>query len=852
MKPSENRNEGVSGNGGGIWRDSSYEFWRNDGASEKGDGGSEFHFQQQKAAEDPTSKLIGEFLHKQKASGGFSLDMDLEMQELKQGGNAEDVISVSPVSESPLKARSSPSDETRARVSFKQQQVPKSGEEEVQVLRCTSNASFRSNSSCMRRSTIQTNKNRSRLLDPPEQKPVKSSPARSGLLSGKLPDEDEDDPFLDEDLPQEYKKGKIDFLTLIESVSLVVFIAALVCSCTMPYFKDKRPWKLELWKWEVLVLVLICGRLVSNWVIRIVVFFIERNFLLRKRVLYFVYGLRKAVRNCMWLGLVLVAWHFLFDKKVERATGTGKLQYVTKVLVCLLVGTLVWLVKTLIVKVLASSFHVSTYFDRIQESLFNQYVIETLSGPPLVEMRKSEEEEEKVLIEVENFQKAGASIPNCLKQAVLKPGTSGRLIGSGRTQRSPKAGKEKGDEGITVDHLHRLSPKNVSAWNMKRLMNLVRFGKLSTLDEKISSHNDESAKQISSEDEAKAAAKKIFQNVAKEGSNVRYIYMEDLMRFMSEDEASRTMSLFEGATENHRISKSSLKNWVVNAFRERRALALTLDDTKTAVKNLHRMVNTVVAIIIFIIWLLVLGITTGKFLLLISSQVLLVVFIFGNSCKTTFEAIIFLFVMHPFDVGDRCEIDGVQMIVEEMNILTTVFLKYDNQKIIFPNSALATKCINNYRRSPDMGDAVEFCVHIATPPEKIAAIKQRILRLALNDTYFIQFCEYKQCSCMVVCSYIENKSEHWYSAPMIIFKDVEDLNKLRIAVWLTHSMNHQDMGERWRRRSLLVEEMVKIFKDLDIQYRLLPLNVNVRALPSTTSGGHPPLWPGAPARETAA
>ena len=35
---------------------------------------------------------------------------------------------------------------------------------------------------------------------------------------------------------------------------------------------------------------------------------------------------------------------------------------------------------------------------------------------------------------------------------------------------------------------------------------------------------------------------------------------------------------------------------------------------------------------------------------------------FGNTCKTTFEAIIFLFVMHPFDVGDRCEVDEVQVI----------------------------------------------------------------------------------------------------------------------------------------------------------------------------------------------
>jgi len=65
--------------------------------------------------------------------------------------------------------------------------------------------------------------------------------------------------------------------------------------------------------------------------------------------------------------------------------------------------------------------------------------------------------------------------------------------------------------------------------------------------------------------------------------------------------------------------------------------------------------------VILIIWLLILGIATTKFLLVISSQLLLVVFVFGNSCKTIFEAVIFVFVMHPFDVGDRCEIDGVQV-----------------------------------------------------------------------------------------------------------------------------------------------------------------------------------------------
>ncbi|KAK8277643.1 hypothetical protein V6Z12_D10G284700 [Gossypium hirsutum] len=90
-----------------------------------------------------------------------------------------------------------------------------------------------------------------------------------------------------------------------------------------------------------------------------------------------------------------------------------------------------------------------------------------------------------------------------------------------------------------------------------------------------------------------------------------------------------------------------------------------------------------------------------KLLLLLSSQLVVAAFMFGNTCKTIFEAIVFVFVMHPFDVGDRCVVDGVQM-----NILTTVFLKLDNEKVYYPNSVLATKPISNSYRSPDIGQSL--------------------------------------------------------------------------------------------------------------------------------------------------
>ncbi|XP_073312371.1 mechanosensitive ion channel protein 6-like [Primulina huaijiensis] len=862
-----------------IWRESSLEFWGEggDGAMQKGG----FSF-----GEEPSVKLIGQFLNKQKAAGGeTSLDMDLEMDELRHGNQSNN--KTGPLNCSSFKDQNNRFDEYRSyptskelRVSFQDHQdsgginvvdigpdeqrssrknngsssdddenlnhrrvnrrrsmnvannFENGGGDEGQVLRCTS---------VQRRVTnLGRLKTRSRLMDPPEIPDrrsgiLKSGQIRSGILgraSGMITmprDDEEEDPLFDEDLPDEYKKAKFDALTIAQWISLILIVTALVCTLVISKWKRKKLRGLSLWKWEMLILVLICGRLVSGWGIRVAVFFVERNFFMRKRVLYFVYGVRKAVQNCIWLGLVLISWHYMLDQKVE---GNNEfLLYVNKLMICMLVGTSLWLAKTLMVKVLASSFHVSTFFDRIQETLFNQYVIETLSGPPLIEMQCRQEEEERTMAEVLRLQNAGATLPPELRTPSFLPLKSEKFTSNLQGGLPPKpikgasfkisgqTPKNQEDKGLSIDKLHKLNNKNVSAWNMKRLMNTVKHGVLSTLDEQVldSSQGDEAATQIKSEYEAKVAARKIFRNVAKPGA--KFIYPIDLMRFLREEEALKTLNVIEGSTEIEKITKASLKSWVVNAFRERKALALTLNDTKTAVNKLHQIVNVVVGIIIFVICLVILEIATSKFLLFISSQIVVVAFIFGNTCKTVFEAVIFVFVMHPFDVGDRCEIDGVQMIVEEMNILTTVFLRFDNQKILYPNVTLATKPISNYYRSPDMGDSVDFAVHIATPVEKIAVIKQRIT------------------------SYIENKSEHWYPSPTVVMMNLEDLHRLKLSVWMRHRMNHQDMGERWNRRALFVEEMVKIFKELDIQYRLYPVDINIRAMPPLNSNRIPSTWP---------
>ncbi|KQJ84035.1 mechanosensitive ion channel protein 5 [Brachypodium distachyon] len=791
------------------------------GAGECGDG------------DDPAGRLIGNFLRKQAAAGcELSLDPDLEVVEEPRQ------------SRPPRAPTSSISTSRELRVSFQDPQN-RNNPDTAEVLRCTSTSTGGASNTLFARS-----KTRSRLMDPPppstanveDQRndrksfvmkgPPKSGQLRSGLIGksgligmsgpigksgGSFDNDDDDDPFVDEGLTADLKRETVDCLIIFEWIGLVVIVALLVCSLTIPSLSGEKLSGLHLWKWELLVLVLICGRLVSGWIIRVAVFFVERNFMLRKKVLYFVYGVRRAVRNVLWLGVALVSWHFLFDNDAKREMETPVLPYVTKVLCCLLVATVIRLVKTLLLKVLASSFHVSTYFDRIQDALFNQYVIETLSGPPLVD-------ESRMIAEVHRLQ--GAAVPGQEAAAMPAPvppkgarAASKRGGLSSKQLQRQKTDRHNFDEGISIDQLNRLSQKNISAWSMKRMMRIVRYGALTTMDEQIkhaTGQEDELATQIHSEHEARVAAKRIFHNVAKTGS--KHIYLSDLMRFMRQEEALKAMDLFEGAKENNRVSKRSLKNWVVNAFRERKALALTLNDTKTAVNTLHHMANVVVALVVFALWLLILEIATTRFFVFLSSQLLVAVFMFGNTLKTIFEAIVFLFVMHPFDVGDRCEVDGMQVVVEEMNIMTTIFLRFDNLKIYYPNSVLATLPIMNYYRSPDMGDAVDFSVHVATPAEKLALMKERLLH------------------------YLDNKKEHWYPGSMVVLRDIDDTNRLKISIWCRHTINFQDMGMRFERRELILQEMMKILRDLDIEYRMLPLDINIRNAPPIQSTRMPTTW----------
>lgn len=68
------------------------------------------------------------------------------------------------------------------------------------------------------------------------------------------------------------------------------------------------------------------------------------------------------------------------------------------------------------------------------------------------------------------------------------------------------------------------------------------------------------------------------------------------------------------------------------------------------------------------------------------------------------------------------------------------------------------------------------------------------------------------------------------------------MNRLKISIWLRHRINYQNMGERWARRELVVQDMIKVLRELEIEYRMLPVDVNLRQMASLTSDRLPCTW----------
>ncbi|KDO59883.1 hypothetical protein CISIN_1g0476511mg, partial [Citrus sinensis] len=394
-------------------------------------------------------------------------------------------------------------------------------------------------------------------------------------------EEKEEEEEEEEKEDQDIIVGKIKEVSLmLELIMFVSIMWLLIASLTLKRLQNHVIWDLELWKWCLLALVILSGPLLSRCFISVIVFLVEKKFMLKHLVLYFVYGLRTSVSVFIWLTCVLLVWIFLFDDGygVKGSKETSKIfQHVTRTLASFVAGAAVWFVKTLSVKLISVSFQSKRFFHRIHEAIFHQHVLQVLSAAQENKIKK-------------------------LRTA----NTAMQFI-------SRISKRKKSKEKMTIE--------KISACISKRLFS----SRNSDLKSSQSNEIDES-NEIKSESEAKNLADKIIKNL--ETPQSKFIEKEQLKRFLNNEQHVKKLLKLFGAVKSGKIDKADFKKWVTKVYNDRETLKRSLNDAKTAIEELNRILSAIVIVLIIIVWLLVMGLLTYKVFAVVTSQLLLLAFMF--------------------------------------------------------------------------------------------------------------------------------------------------------------------------------------------------------------------------------
>lgn len=108
-------------------------------------------------------------------------------------------------------------------------------------------------------------------------------------------------------------------------------------------------------------------------------------------------------------------------------------------------------------------------------------------------------------------------------------------------------------------------------------------------------------------------------------------------------------------------------------------------------------------------------------------------FIFATTATEILGSCIFLFVKHPYDVGDRVDLSGKQMVVTRIALLFTVFRNIADHRVTqIPNIVLNTLWIENITRSNAMREQMTMAVDFGTTFGDIQLLRSEMQKFVLD------------------------------------------------------------------------------------------------------------------------
>ncbi|OAX80949.1 hypothetical protein ACJ72_04714 [Emergomyces africanus] len=399
-----------------------------------------------------------------------------------------------------------------------------------------------------------------------------------------------------------------------------------------------------------------------------------------------------------WLGIEISFLPTMTNHHIDGGRGTKSWEVVVnKIIVSVFVGATLNFIEKIIIQLIAMSFHLRTYSNRIE---INKFQIGSLAK--LYAYSK-----EKIKMEDRDFEESPQQSSG-IRTPMQYAGRAQKVARTALSRVGDVAGAVAGD----------FTGKKVNSSNHPHQVVLTL---------------------LSTTSGSQVLARRMYRTFVRDGFDT--IFSGDLKAaFENGEEAEAAFAMFD-KDMNGDISMEELEAVCVEIGRERKSITASLKDLDCVVSKLDDVFIFIVIVITILVFLSLISASTAGVLTSAGSTLLALSWLFSATAQEFLQSIVFVFIKHPFDVGDRVSIygntgrtlTGDDYFVKEIALLYTEFKKMEGHVVQAPNSYLNTLFILNQRRSGALAEAVPIIIKFGTTLQQIDALRLRLTEFVRSE-----------------------------------------------------------------------------------------------------------------------
>ncbi|KAJ5117984.1 hypothetical protein N7526_011007 [Penicillium atrosanguineum] len=495
-----------------------------------------------------------------------------------------------------------------------------------------------------------------------------------------------------------------------------------------------------------------------------------------------------------WLGVEISFLPTMKNHHVDGDKSTRSWENtLNKIIIVIFVWTILNLIEKVIIQLIAISFHTRTYADRIE---INKFQIGSLVKLYIWSRSRIEEEDEAFEEKMADDTPTGAKTP--LRYAGKAAGKAHKVAKGALSKVGNKVGDVAG--AVAADFTGKTAKSSSDPYQV--ILTLLRTT---------------SGCQV--------LARRLYRTFVRDGFDT--VFSGDLKEaYENNEEAEAAFAMFD-RDMNGDISMEELEAACVEIGRERKAITASLKDLDSVVSKLDDVFMFFVIIIVIIVFLSLISTSAAGVLTSAGSTILALSWLFSATAQEFLQSIIFVFVKHPFDVGDRVTIYGNagdaglgdDYFVKEITLLYTEFKKMQGHVVQAPNSYLNGLFILNQRRSGALAEAVPIVIKYGTSIEQIDGLRQRLL----------EFCR--------------SEKRDFQSNILTELREVTENFSLTLNVVFFYKSNWQNEGLRLQRRNKFICMMMIALQEIGIEGPRMNWPGAKHGMPLHVAYGNRPVTP---------